>query len=157
MLFFVKMLFFRQKEPVMKPFRLSVLFPFLSFVSLALGLFFTGMFHYGCAGKTPTPGEVTNAVITCTNTVCATSPMAAECSQLEAAVMGCVTSGGNLAVCLAGIPALVSVGYADVVCIVAALATPAPTGKYAAAATPKVQVAAAEWLKAQRVTVRSGP
>ena len=67
--------------------------------------------------------------------------------------MGCLTSGGNVAICLAGIPALVSVGYADVACIVADLATPAAGSKYASLATSDVQQKAADWLKSQRIVV----
>jgi hypothetical protein len=67
--------------------------------------------------------------------------------------MGCLTSGGNVAICLAGIPALVSVGYADVACIVAALASPSAGSKYATLATADVQQKAADWLKSQRIVV----
>jgi hypothetical protein len=107
----------------------------------------------GCGGKTPTPAQVADAIITCTETICTTSPSNAACTQLEGAVMGCLTSGGNVAICLAGIPSLVSVGYADVACIVAALATPAAGSKYTALATPEVQKQAADWLASQRIVV----
>jgi hypothetical protein len=108
-----------------------------------------------CGGHSPTPAQVTNAIITCTETVCTAKAISPECAQLEGAVLGCITSGGNVAVCLAGIPALVGVGYADVVCIVAALATPPVAGsKYAAMATSDVQTKASDWLKTQRISIK---
>ena len=105
-----------------------------------------------CGGKTPTPDQVANAIIDCTETVCTTQPSSAACTKLEGDVMSCVTSGGNVAVCLAGIPDLVSVGYADVVCIVADLANPSNTPKLTA--SPIAQQNAAAWLKIQRVVVK---
>ena len=102
----------------------------------------------------PTPAQVANAIITCTETICTTSPSNTSCTQLEGAVMGCLTSGGNVAICLAGIPSLVSVGYADIACIVAALATPAEGTEYKALATNDVQQKAAAWLASQRITIR---
>jgi hypothetical protein len=61
-------------------------------------------------------------------------------------------SGGTVAACLAGIPDLVAVGYADIVCVVAALAETPAAGKVGA--STRVQHAAADWLNRQRVTVR---
>ena len=107
-----------------------------------------------CGGKTPAPGQVVDAIVTCTATICTAQGTSPACLQLEGAVMGCLTSGGNVAVCLAGIPSLVNVGYADVACIVAALANPAPTGKYKALANNDVQTKAADWLKTQRIVVQ---
>ena len=106
-----------------------------------------------CGGQTPTPGQVANAIITCTETTCTAQPTSPACTKLEGDVMACLTSGGNVAVCLAGIPDLVSVGYADVACIVADLATPAAGSKYASLATSDVQQKAADWLKSQRIVV----
>ena len=124
--------------------------------------------YYGKKGTPPI--EVANAIITCAQTVCkaqATSPI---CTQLNVAVTGCLSSGMNAAVCLAGIPALASVGYADVVCVVAALAAAPPkpvatrevtksignlenkSGKMFDE-TPDVQQQAVEWLKTQRVII----
>ena len=54
--------------------------------------------------------------------------------------------------CLAGIPDLVSVGYADVACIVADSASTSNLPK--ATASPIAQQNAAAWLKTQRITVR---
>ena len=105
-----------------------------------------------CGGKTPTPGQVANAIIDCTETVCTTQPSSTECTKLEGDVMSCVTSDGNVAVCLAGIPDLVSIGYADVVCIVADLAAPSATPKLTA--SPTAQQNAAAWLKTQRILVK---
>jgi len=105
-----------------------------------------------CGGKTPSPGQVANAIITCTETVCTTQPTSPACTKLEGDVMSCLASGGNVAVCLAGIPDLVSIGYADVVCIVADLASPSNLPKLTA--SPTVQQNAAAWLKAQRLDVR---
>ena len=104
-----------------------------------------------CGGKTPTPGQVTNAVITCTATACTTQPTSTECTKLVGDVMSCLASGGNVATCLAGLPDLVGVGYADVACIVADLAIPSSLPK--ATASPTAQQTAASWLKAQRITV----
>ena len=108
----------------------------------------------GCGGHSPTPAQVADAIITCTETVCTAKATSPECTQLEGAVLSCLTSGGNVAVCLAGIPALVAVGYADIACIVADLAAPAAAGKYGAKATPDVQARAADWLKTQRIVVK---
>jgi hypothetical protein len=105
-----------------------------------------------CGGKTPTPGQVTNAIITCTETTCTAQPTGPACAKLAGDVMSCLTSGGNVAVCLAGIPDLVSVGYADVVCIVADLAVPM-SNLPRLTASPTAQQAAAAWLASQRITV----
>lgn len=105
-----------------------------------------------CGGKTPTPGQVANAIIDCTETVCTTQPTSPACTKLEGDVMSCLASGGNVAVCLAGIPDLVSVGYADVVCIVADSANPSNTPKLTA--SPTAQQNAEAWLKIQRVVVK---
>lgn len=117
-----------------------------------LALLFALSITVSCAGNAPTPGQVVNAVITCTAETCGGAAANPQCSTLEAAVMGCLTSGGDVSICLSGLPALVSVGYADVVCIVANLAT-TKTG------TPivrgSVQARAFEWLATQRVLVRA--
>ena len=105
-----------------------------------------------CGGRTPTPGQVANAIITCTETTCTIQPTGPACVKLAGDVMSCLTSGGNVAVCLAGIPDLVSVGYADVACIVADLASPSNLPK--ATASPTAQQEAASWLASQRITVR---
>ena len=78
--------------------------------------------------------------------------VACRIGRLEADVMVCLTSGGSVAVCLAGIPDLVSVGYADIACIVADLAAPSNTPKLTA--SPTAQQNAAAWLKTQRITVQ---
>ena len=104
-----------------------------------------------CGGRTPTPGLVANAIITCTETTCTTQPISPDCVKLEGDVMACLTSGGNVAVCLAGIPDLASVGYADVACIVADLASQSNAPKLTA--SPTAQQNAAAWLKTQRITV----
>ena len=120
---------------------------FLSALFITLTLMITA-----CGGKTPSPGQVANAIITCTETVCTTQPSSSECTKLEGDVVSCLASGGNVAVCLAGIPDLVSVGYADIVCIIADLAAPSSTPKLTASFT--VQQNAAAWLKTQRIDVR---
>ena len=127
----------------------------LSGIAIGVLLFVCAAFDLsGCGGKTPAPGQAIDAVVTCTTTVCSNQALTPACTQLEGAVMGCLVSGGNVAVCLAGIPSLVNVGYADVACIVAALANPAPTGKYKALANDEVRTKAADWLKTQRVVVQ---
>lgn len=105
-----------------------------------------------CGGKTPTPGQVANAIIVCTETACTAQPTSPSCTKLEGDVMSCLTSGGNVAVCLAGIPDLVAVGYADVACIVADLATASNAPRITA--SPTAQQNAAAWLKTQRITVQ---
>ena len=120
---------------------------FLAICSISLALAITS-----CAGKAPTPGQVANAIITCTETTCTAQPTSSECTKLEGDVMSCLTSGGNVEVCLAGIPDLVGVGYADVVCIIADLAVPSNLSKITA--SPTAQQNAAAWLKTQRVTVQ---
>jgi hypothetical protein len=110
-----------------------------------------------CGGKTPTVGEITNAIITCTESACTAQPAGPTCSKLEGDVMSCFTSGGNVATCLAGIPDLAAVGYADVACIVSDLALPPDQPRPASAklaASPAVQLKAAAWLKTQRITVQ---
>ena len=83
---------------------------------LSLILIASSLSSASCGGKSPTPGQVANAIITCTETTCTAQPTSPACTKLEGDVMACLTSGGNVAVCLAGIPDLVSVGYADVAC-----------------------------------------
>ena len=119
---------------------------------LSLVLIASALALASCGGRTPTPGQVANAVITCTETTCTTQPTSPSCTKLEGDVMSCLTSGGNVAVCLAGIPDLVSVGYADVACIVADLAVPSSLPKMAA--SPTAQQNAAAWMKTQRITVQ---
>ena len=85
------------------------------------------------------PIQVANAVITCSQTVCGAKGMSPVCAQLSAAVTGCLGSGVNPSVCLAGVLSLVSVGYADVVCVVSALALASPKAvtRYPAPPTDK--------------------
>ena len=119
---------------------------------LSLILIASSLSSASCGGKSPTPGQVANAIITCTETTCTAQPTSPSCTRLEADVMVCLTSGGSVAVCLAGIPDLVSVGYADIACIVADLAAPSNTPKLTA--SPTAQQNAAAWLKTQRITVQ---
>ena len=124
--------------------------------------------YYGRKGTPPI--QVADAIVSCAKTVCeakATSPI---CNQLTVAITGCLSSGINAAVCLAGVPALISVGYADVVCVVSALAAvPSRTIAYREISksagrsenksgeildeTPDVQRQAIEWLKTQKVVI----
>ena len=124
-------------------------------LTLVTGIALSWIVSQDCGGKTPTPGQITNAIITCTETVCTAQATSPECAQLESAIMSCLVSDGNLATCLAGIPSLVGVGYADVVCIIATLASPPESSKYnKSMATIDVSQKAADWLKTQRITVR---
>lgn len=91
----------------------------LSLVSILL-ITLTAIFAYYMSKGTP-PAKIANAVITCTQTVCTSQATSPSCTQLNVAVTGCLSSA-NVAVCLAGVPSLIGVGYADVVCIVATLA-----------------------------------
>ena len=99
--------------------------------------------NVSCSSTQPTPAEVGRAVVTCTATVC--DQPSGPCAQLTSAVLACLVSAGNVGVCLGGVPALVQVGYADIVCVVDALSYHAPT--------PEIRTKAAEWLRAQRVMV----
>ena len=119
---------------------------------LSLILIASSLSSASCGGKSPTPEQVGDAIITCTETTCTAQPTSPLCTKLEGDVMSCLVSGGNVAVCLAGIPDLVSVGYADVACIVADLASTSNLPK--ATASPIAQQNAAAWLKTQRITVR---
>jgi len=119
---------------------------------LSLILIASSLSSASCGGKSPTPGQVANAIITCTETTCTAQPTSPACTKLEGDVMACLTSGGNVAVCLAGIPDLVAVGYADVACIVADLATASNAPRITA--SPTAQQNAAAWLKTQRITVQ---
>ena len=124
-------------------------------LTLVTGIALSWFVSQDCGGKTPTPGQITNAIITCTETVCTAQATSPECAQLESVIMSCLVSGGNLATCLAGIPSLVGVGYADVVCIVAALASPPESSKYnKSMATTEVSKKAADWLKTQRIMIK---
>ena len=96
-----------------------------------------------CSSTQPTPAEIGQAVVTCTATVC--DQPAGPCAQLTSAALACLASAGNVGVCLGGVPALVQVGYADVVCVVEALEYSAPTIEQ--------RVKAADWLRGQRVRV----
>ena len=110
-----------------------------------------------CGGKIPSAGQITSAIITCTESTCTTSPTSDTCSRLEGDIMSCFTSGGNLAICLAGIPDLVGVGYADIACIVADLAAPSGISKLTStklASSSAIQPKAEAWLKSQRITVQ---
>ena len=80
--------------------------------------------YYGRRGTPPI--QVANAIITCAQTVCKAQATSPACAQLTVAITGCLSSGINAAVCLGGVPALASVGYADVVCVVATLASAPP-------------------------------
>lgn len=120
---------------------------FLLALFIAVALMITS-----CGGKTPSPGQVANAIITCTETVCTTQSTSPDCTKLEGDVISCLASGGNVAVCLAGIPDLVSVGYADIACIIADLASPSNTSKLTTSSI--IQQNAAAWLKTQRIDVK---
>ena len=123
-------------------------------LALVIGIALCCLVTHNCGGKTPTPGQITNAIITCTETVCTAQATSPECAQLESAIMSCLVSDGNLATCLAGIPSLVGVGYADVVCIIAALESPTIGSKYASMVTTEVSKKATGWLKTQKITVK---
>ena len=128
------------------------------------------------------PVQVASAIITCTQTVCGAQATSPACAQLTGAVTDCFSSGINPAVCLAGVPALASVGYADVFCVVTTLAskpqrpiTYKGISKRAGKSdeksfdlddrfarmvvppsdgNPDIQQKAVEWLKTQKITVK---
>ena len=105
---------------IYRAFILKIGFPAIV-LSLAMLMLFS---YYGKKGTPPI--EVASTFIKCAQTVCESQATSPACSQLSAAVTGCLSSGINAAVCLAGVPSLMSVGYADVVCVVSALASTPP-------------------------------
>lgn len=150
---------------------------FASLATLLLCLFM--VFSYYNKRGVP-PVQVASAIITCTQTVCGAQATSPACAQLTGAVTGCFSSGINPAVCLAGIPALASVGYADVFCVVTILASkPQEPIAYRVSkkagkldeksfdwddrfarmvvppsdGSPDIQQKAVEWLKTQKVSV----
>lgn len=144
---------------------MKIIFSAITVMCLLMVILFS---YYGKKGTPPI--QVANAIITCAQTVCTTQTTSPACTQLSVAVTSCLSSGINAAVCLAGIPALASVGYADVVCVVAALAAapPKPVAvreitKYAGNPEnksgkmfdeiPDVRQEAIEWLKTQQVVI----
>lgn len=98
-----------------------------------------------CSTTPSRPADVVSAVVTCASTVCASPGTGPACAQLTSAAMACLVSAGNVGVCLGGVPSLIAVGYADVVCVVEALEYSAPTVEQ--------RVKAADWLRGQRVRV----
>lgn len=97
----------------------------------------------GCAGPQPKPDEVSRATIDCTATVC-DGDRAEQCARLVGAALTCLASHGNVAACMGGIPALVQVGYADLVCVVDALDLQP---------LPEARANAEAWMRSQRVEV----
>lgn len=151
----------------MKPIQAFLLKIGFSVVMLSLAM--TALFSYYDKKGTP-PIVVANAIVTCSQTVCKAQATSPACAQLGAAVTGCLSSGIDAAVCLAGVPSLVSVGYADVACVVAALASAPPkTIAYREFSKsvgnpedksarileeiPDVRQPAIEWLKTQRIII----
>ncbi len=129
-------------------------------------LFIILMTYYGRKGVPPV--QVANTVIACAQTVCNAQATSPACTQLGAAVVGCLSSGINAAVCLAGLPALANVGYADVVCVVNTLASvPSKTIAYQVKSAnksenksgeipdeiPDIQQQAIKWLSTQKVII----
>lgn len=92
----------------------------------------------------PTPKRVGQVVIQCAQTACNSTPPG-PCQRLIASSISCLVSQGNIPVCLGGLPALVQVGYADVVCVVDALNLAHPE--------PEIREEAARWLRTQDVVV----
>lgn len=151
----------------MKPFFASILK--IGIPVFVLSLVPIALFSYYTEEGVP-PADVASTIITCARTVCTAQATSPACAQLSEAVTGCLSSGVNAAVCLAGVPSLVSVGYADVACVVAALASAPP--KPIAYRTfsksidnpedksgespeeiPDVRQQAIGWLKTQRIVV----
>ena len=149
---------------IYRAFILKIGFPAIV-LSLAMLMLFS---YYGKKGTPPI--EVASTFIKCAQTVCESQATSPACSQLSAAVTGCLSSGINAAVCLAGVPSLMSVGYADVVCVVSALASAPPrtiaNRTFSKSANksgddsvefsdeiPDVRQQAIGWLKTQRIVV----
>jgi len=138
----------------------------LSLVPILVALILVVIFAYYMSKGTP-PLNIANTIITCTQTVCTSQATSSSCTQLNVAVTGCLTRT-NVAVCLAGVPSLIGVGYADVVCIVATLEkTPSKaliewagskslnkSGEdFEARDDSAIQNNATKWLKEQRINV----
>lgn len=98
----------------------------------------------GCSSAKPKPVEVARVAIMCAQTACDSTPPG-PCQRLISSAIACLVSQGNVTVCLAGVPPLVQVGYADVVCVVDALGLAHPE--------PNIRESAAKWLQTQNVSV----
>lgn len=115
--------------------------PVVGILALVLGsLLFAG----ACSTAKPTPAEVGKVVIMCAETACDSTPPG-PCERLISSAVACVASQGNAAVCLAGLPALIQVTRADVVCVMDALSIAHPDRE--------IRAKAGEWMGAQNVTV----
>ena len=116
----------------------------------------------GCSPATTAtvdPATIANAIVTCTRTTCGAANTSPACVALEADVLACLAGAatGNPAACLATVPAAISTGYADLVCVLADLAAPSPAASPAIQSAPgTASVAAARVLAAQGVLVRKG-
>lgn len=136
---------------------------FASLLFLAIGI---GVTHVACSASQTAAlktdaDNLGGAVVSCTKAQCGSANPSPACKALEADVLGCAVgaAGGNPAVCLAGVPSAISVGFADVTCVLADLASESPAASAALkAATPAMKAAAAAVLASQRVIVKkAGP
>lgn len=107
-----------------------------------------------CVGCRPFPAaaDVTRVVVNCAGSLCSSPAGARKCTDLSVAVVSCLASGPSPAACLADLPSLLAVGYAEVACVVAGLAEGSPRADEGD--QPVVRAAASRWLSEQRVTVR---
>jgi hypothetical protein len=135
---------------------------FASLLFLAIGI---GVTHAACSASQTAAlkadaDNLGGAVVNCAKAQCGSANPSAACTALEADVLGCVSGAatGNPAVCLAGMPSLVSVGIADVTCVLADLASASAAASAAVKAAPvSATVAAAKVLASQRVIVKKAP
>lgn len=97
-----------------------------------------------CSSAKPTPAEGMRIAVQCAHTACDSTPPG-PCERLIASAISCLVSAGNTAVCLGGVPALVQVGYADLVCVVDALAI--------AHDDKAIRESALKWVRGQNVDV----
>ena len=100
-----------------------------------------------------------NAGVTCGTATCGSANSSPACTALEADVLACLvgTATGNPAACIAAAPSAIAIGYADLVCVLADIATkPASASPATASAAPPTQASAARVLAAQRVLVKQG-
>lgn len=100
-----------------------------------------------------------SAVVTCSRATCGGDNPAPACVALEADVFKCLTAivAGDPSACIATAPSAVSVGVADLVCVLSDLVTQAPRSSPTLAAAPSSARALASRVLARNgVTIATG-
>lgn len=128
-------------------------------------ILFGAILWESCAGFSQDIATIGSAIVTCTKAECGGANPAPACTALETDVLTCLASlcGPQAcvapAVCLAAMPSLASVGFADLTCVLDDLATRRATASATVQAAPETATTAAAMVLAkQRLTVkRVGP